>query len=497
MTVANQNIIIKTDHLPLLGIMKKPLEKIETKRLMKLAEKLQDYSFTMEYIEGSKNDVADAFSRNPVKPHDNMEPFVENKLMVNLVSEFRGHEMCSMSELKEIAARDNDYQQIKAAIEEGVIAKNLPPTHPGRTYKADWNLLAITENLITLGDRILVPKNARKDIMRTLHASHMGKNKTTELARSLYYWKGMTRDLDQLVEGCDKCQINGNFQPKEPLMQTLPDHPMEMNSVDLAEHNGRTYMIHADRYSNFMWIYEMKRTTTREVIDALWMTFFRMGFPKRLRTDNGPQFISSEFIETCKQFNVEQEWSDPHYPTSNGHAERMVAVAKSMIKKAKTSVHLQSMVHVYNATPSPKLKVSPSEMLMQRRLRSYLPTVRNSGFVPRNDIWRATHRKRQMALKTKLEYDRTAKELSPVTEGTEVRVYNTKTSRWDIIGRIISRDQRTGRSYRILTNNDVYMFRNRRFIKPISRFDHRTKPLGGHVRWESRGNDSYRLRDQR
>ena len=66
MTVANENIVIKTDHLPLLGILKKPLEKIETKRLMKLAEKLQDYSFVIEYIEGSKNDVADAFSRNPV-----------------------------------------------------------------------------------------------------------------------------------------------------------------------------------------------------------------------------------------------------------------------------------------------------------------------------------------------------------------------------------------------------------------------------------------------
>ena len=50
------------------------------------------------------------------------------------------------------------------------------------------------------------------------------------------------------------------------------------------------------------------------------------------------------------QFNIEQEWSDPHYPTSNGHAEKMVAVAKSMIKKVATGVDLQSMVHVYNAT---------------------------------------------------------------------------------------------------------------------------------------------------
>ena len=163
---------------------------------------------------------------------------------------------------------------------------------------------------------------------------------------------------------------------------------MEMNSVDLAEYGGKTYMIHADRYSNFMWIYELKKTAAKDVIEPLWMTFFRMGFPRRLRTDNGPQFTSSDFVKACKLFNVEQEWSDPHYPTSNGHAEKMVSVAKSMIKKAESFVHLQAMVQVYNATPSPKLKVSPSEMLMQRRMRSFLPTVRSGG-----DVVRATERK--------------------------------------------------------------------------------------------------------
>ena len=160
----------------------------------------------------------------------------------------------------------------------------------------------------------------------------------------------MTKDIDQLVEECEKCQTHANFQPKETLRQTLAEHPMEMNSVDMAEHDGKTYLIHADRYLNFMWIYQHKRTTTKDVLDALWMTFYQMGFPRRLRTDNGPQFISGEIVDRCRQFNIEQEWSDPHYPTSNGHAEKMVAVAKSMIKKVATGVDLQSMVHVYNAT---------------------------------------------------------------------------------------------------------------------------------------------------
>ena len=39
LTIGNKDLTVKTDHLPLLGILKKPLDKIETRRLMKLAER--------------------------------------------------------------------------------------------------------------------------------------------------------------------------------------------------------------------------------------------------------------------------------------------------------------------------------------------------------------------------------------------------------------------------------------------------------------------------
>ena len=96
---------------------------------------------------------------------------------------------------------------------------------------------------------------------------------------------------------------------------------------------------------------------------------------------------------------------------------------------------------------------------------------------------RATERKKRNAMQTKNDYDKSAKDLPPIPVGTRVRVYNTKTSRWDIQGEVILRDFKTGRSYRIRTTNDVCIFRNRRFIRPISRFDQSTKPLEGHVRY--------------
>ena len=228
MTVGNNNLVIKTDHLPLIGIMKKPLEKIETKRLMKLAEKLQDYSFKLEYIQGAKNEVADALSRNPITDPTGEDINIDNRLMVNLVSEFTGKNFCSMTELKKLASVDNDYQLIKTALQDNVAVTAIPPQHPARMYKSDWNLLAINNELITLGDRILIPKSARKDILRGLHTSHLGRNKTIALARTLYYWKNMTKDIEQLVEQCDKCQRHASFQQKETLKQTFAKGPMHL-----------------------------------------------------------------------------------------------------------------------------------------------------------------------------------------------------------------------------------------------------------------------------
>ena len=249
--------------LPLIGIMKKPLEKMETKRLMKFAEKLQDYEFSLEYVQGVNNEVAVALSRNPVREPGPDDPRVANALMVNLVNDYEGGDVCSMTDIKLMANMDQEYQEIKRALMENIAAKNIPPEHPARMYKSDWNLLAIQEGLITLGERILVPKGARKDILRNLHISHMGRNKTIALAKSLYYWKHMARDIEHLVESCDKCQVHSSFQQKETLKQTFAEGPMDMNSADLVSYAGKNYLVHADRFSNFLWVYQLRTTDVK------------------------------------------------------------------------------------------------------------------------------------------------------------------------------------------------------------------------------------------
>ena len=76
----------------------------------------------------------------------------------------------------------------------------------------------------------------------------------------------------------------------------------------------------------------------------------------------------------------------------------------------------------------------------------------------------ATDIKNRLRQKTKSHFDRSAKPLSKIAVGTIVRIYNVKTNQWDTIGTIVNIGQ-CGRSYQIKTQNGVFIFRNRRFIR--------------------------------
>ena len=67
--------------------------------------------------------------------------------------------------------------------------------------------------------------------------------------------------------------------------------------------------------------------------------------------------------------------SSPHYPQSNGHAERAVKTVKGLLKDS-SDPYLSLLS--YRTTPLPWCELSPAELLMGRRIRSDLPQSRQT-----------------------------------------------------------------------------------------------------------------------
>ena len=94
------------------------------------------------------------------------------------------------------------------------------------------------------------------------------------------------------------------------------------------------FLILVDTFSGWMDIEIMMETTeAHKVIDYLRKFMSNFGFINTIVTDNGPPFSGGEFKDFCKFNNIENLYSPPYHPVSNGSAERAVQTAKKALSK--------------------------------------------------------------------------------------------------------------------------------------------------------------------
>jgi transposase InsO family protein len=114
----------------------------------------------------------------------------------------------------------------------------------------------------------------------------------------------------------------------------------------------------------------MDNQSSKNTITYLLSQFSRYGIPDQLVGDNGPQFISADFSEFYK--NIGSLTSHAHYPHANGEAERAVQTVKDLLTKAKDPY--KALMN-YRNTPLEGINQSPGQLMMERRLKTSLPTA--------------------------------------------------------------------------------------------------------------------------
>ncbi|UYV71532.1 K02A2.6-like, partial [Cordylochernes scorpioides] len=145
---------------------------------------------------------------------------------------------------------------------------------------------------------------------------------------------------------------------------------------------GRMFMVLVDAYTKWLEIVIIKDITSRTIIGHLREIFARFGLPELLVTDNGRQFVSSEFEEFTKINGIRHTKTSPYNPSTNGLAERYVREFKNSLRKNQgkdsVEINLQRFLFAHRSFPQTVLKESPAELLMKRNLRS-----RFSNLIPK------------------------------------------------------------------------------------------------------------------
>ena len=152
--------------------------------------------------------------------------------------------------------------------------------------------------------------------------------------------------------------------------------------------------------------------------------------------------------------------SSPHYPQSNGEAERAVKTAKELLKQDDIFLALLT----YRSTPIPDLGASPAELAFGRRLRTTLPPL--PGTLTPRTVNQETLRERDAAFKQKQKwnYDHhhgvwPLPELHP---GDSVFVKSDGQKGWKLPAEVVQ--QRAPRSY-IVQSAGGQLRRNRKHLQ--------------------------------
>ena len=370
--VYGQRVVVETDHMPLLGIIKKPISQISP-RLQRMRLRIDPYDYELVYRPGSELVLADALSRASLRDND---IDVNDNEYVNTVYVESTTQSCR-KELCELTAQDESLQLIAWYVRKGWPEHNkLCPD----LIKPYWNVrheLSEHEGMLFRGEQIVVPYAYQKRALTCLHTGHLGTVKCTEGAKTTLYWPGYVRDIQEMVERCSRCQANRNVSAHEPLIPTpVPEYPFQKVGADLFTLDGVTYLLNVDYYSKWLYIAPLHDTKSIDVIRELKRIFADFGSPEILVTDGGPQFGSHEFRRFASDWLVQHTMSSPAYSRSNGQPERMVQTAKNLLRKcSQDNTDYQQGLLALRDTPIANNLPSPAELLQGRRLRGNLPIV--------------------------------------------------------------------------------------------------------------------------
>lgn len=148
---------------------------------------------------------------------------------------------------------------------------------------------------------------------------------------------GLTSDIDDFVKSCDSCaKMEVVRKPDATGSWIATTRLFSRLHTDFFYLEGNNFLLIVDNHTKWLEVEWMRSGTTARIVNKKFASMFaRFGLPDVVVTDGGPPFNSHEFDGFLENHGIKVFKSPPyhHYHANNGQAERMVRIAKEVLKK--------------------------------------------------------------------------------------------------------------------------------------------------------------------
>ena len=330
-----RHFTIYTDHKPLKGIANL---RDKSSRLARFHYKLAEYDFEIRYKAGKKNQNADALSRIP---------YASEEVLLVQTRARKSAEQGRLSETETQGKLDRSKHDIQKEKTSGQVVEDVQEDHPVELHDS--------KDIETV----------LKDFHDNPLGGHQGVSKTLCRLKRQFRWKGMKKDVTRHVRKCLKCQKSKSSR-KTLMPMVITDTPIRpfskiyMDCVGpLPESSSENKLILTiqDDFSKYMVCAAMKdgeASTVARTFVTEWIAKF--GIPGSIVTDNGTNFMSQVFSDTCKFLGIKKLNTTPYLPQANGSLERSHAPLAAYLRSFVTEdgknwdQWLPMAMHVHNNT---------------------------------------------------------------------------------------------------------------------------------------------------
>ena len=172
-----------------------------------------------------------------------------------------------LEDIRNHTEQDETLHKVTKAILSGWPEQSSDVTNTAAPYFNVRDELSVQNAVIFCGERAVVPRSLRKDMLQRIHASRMGIEGCLRRARESLYWPGMNNEVKDFIQQYEACRSTDVKQQKEPFQpHDIPTRPWAKVAVDQFLCIGQNYLIIVDYYSGFWEVEHLDSTVSSHVI---------------------------------------------------------------------------------------------------------------------------------------------------------------------------------------------------------------------------------------
>ena len=150
----------------------------------------------------------------------------------------------------------------------------------------------------------------------------------------------MIKHIQRYVQSCSLCRREKLVADKYQLQTTeIPFQPFAKVSIDhivnfpLSHKGNKNILVIVDHLSGIPIAEAIPNKEAATVTDEIYKLILEHSCPKTFFSDNGKEFTNDTLAYVCNTFNIEQNFTSPYMPQSNGKTENFNRFLKASIRK--------------------------------------------------------------------------------------------------------------------------------------------------------------------